>query len=261
MSRLSTPLLLVLIHGLVHLPVARADALASAQAELGVTADDLVTLQTPGPQELAEAPAEAFQLLPDSPVRSESVRIVGRGIQNKETGDSLALGCVDQDCSQLRLVRFEAATRQAVFTGQLFFVPKSGGVASQKEIKTKIRAINKAYRTFKRNKPEIQRKRILHVTLPAMCVFLFCTIAAAAITKGAIITGTFGLATVGAFGVFSVAMFIVMSRKPLLGTSGVVSKVFADQKGWNWESRPKRVSAQTFNLFQEFTAALGEETP
>lgn len=238
-------------------PVAATDIadLEMAAQELGVDPESEWTLSTLDAASV-EIPVEARAVQPEAELDPSRVRIVGRGIQHKTSGDSIALGCVDEACSQLRGVYFSKSTMKARFIGQTYFIPKAGDLASKQEIKTQLKKINKDFKIYKRK--QNQEKRLKLVGLTLLCFGICAFLGPLIISKGAIATATFGMSIAGGAFLLVPLTLLLASNQPLLGRSGIISTVFADQNGWNWESEPKRVSDKTWNLYRGFS---GVDTP
>lgn len=178
------------VYTLIHSPMSHAemasDDLITPQIaqELDLTEADELTFTLPTEEETQELAPQVFQDEPELKIDSTRIRIIGRGIQNRQTGDSIALGCVDDDCSQIRSVYFNGATREATFYGKSFFVPKKGASASRKEIKVTVKQINKAYRIYKREDPKVQGRRTRGLFYGGVCMLFCAFLAPLIITKG-----------------------------------------------------------------------------
>lgn len=198
--------------------------------------------------ELAAAPAgtvpEAEEVPPPSPAPTR-VMIVGRGIMLKKTGDSLALGCVDEACTRLRTVFFDGKALTATFVGREFPVT---------ELQKTLEEINRQFRYFRKNDPELKSKRVIRIVVLASAAAIGALLVPAILAPG--VATEWGTAQMGVFygflGAVPASLYFSESKKPVLGKTGLITSAFADDKGWNWEAEPRKVSKSTFRIYRRF---------
>jgi|GEM_PF-2549194 len=184
------------------------------------------------------------------PVSSNQLRLIGRGIQQRGSTQSLALACYSspeseaQDCHQARFVLFIDA-RTAGYIGPTLQVPQAPNLDLQKRAD---RVWLKDF--FQNHESEFSAKRRTRMRIGALFV-------ATGILAGVAISGG-SLGVVGGIAVFNgmplALLFSADAGQYFVGTASQVS--FNDQTGWNWSSRPKHVSQKMFaNLVTEIVSA------
>lgn len=238
-------------------PPAAADVadLEEVIRELDLKDDDEIRIEgvvesnTIAPEASAEAPAP----LTLTPTETARLKIIGRGIQDRESGDSIALGCVDDSCTRLRNVYFNSKTYEATFFGRVFELQAASPQATRQELKRKVREINREYKKYKQDKTRSPAKSFLK-WLGFCSAFGGGMYLAINYLPAAFMT-SFGLSVV-TFGVVPFAGIILLTKAMYIpGKSGMVSEVFADDKGWNWAENPKKVSPRVFRLYDGFAKA------
>lgn len=167
-------------------------------------------------------------LLTSSSAFAASYKILGRGIENKETGERLVLGCVDKvmrvdDCLSIQHIYFKDQHSDPEWVGIIYH--------------TSIRKIQKDYRNSRRDRIEDKIKHspwtgvgaagiaVLIITAPPNGFYVWPIMLA------------FGFATY-----WGPNMFVSKNAQ-------VLEVTFQDSAGWNWSERPKRIGEKRFKNY------------
>jgi hypothetical protein len=183
--------------------------------------------------------------------REEGVflKVVGRGIQSKASNEVIALACVghsdfvnERSCTQLQFVRIDSDSKAVTAIGPLWSLPLDHEPTAN-ELQKYVKTLNRKIRQY----------RIANQDREVRNAF---------ITFGAIVGGVVLAATITPACLLlffpSIALNMTLNSVPIFGKSGSVSNTMADQNGWNWSSRPKRISAKRFDWV---VRALGGKDP
>ncbi len=189
--------------------------------------------------------------------------LIGSGIKNRQTEDSVALVCVDLSCREIQHVYFQSQSFTAYYFGVRYVVPNDD--VSKTDFKKVVKRINLSFRKMKRHQHEFRNKIIVAgalFTLPLWALAL-PAMALPASTFAALYGGT-GIApgTLMLLGLYGIGLGVgsqiengsVMSLK-----SGKVFRVILDQNGWNWSVDPKATRAKIFNEYVKLTSTSKEK--
>jgi hypothetical protein len=167
----------------------------------------------------------------DQPVDTNHLRLIGRGV-GVRSGESMALACIDEPCSQARMVFFEKDGKKAFYFGRTFQFAENGQIPTQSQVEASLKKFSDQYRRIKRNYSFGR-------------TVAFVLVGAGTVVGLAILTGS-GLIYLGALGLLvylhgnNYYTNIHFSAKhPDVAT-------FDSQNGWSWSSKPKRVSRKAF---------------
>lgn len=166
-------------------------------------------------------------------VQEQSISLLGRGIQDKETGERLAIGCLNSDCSQFRFVYFYNQNA-ALWIGYPYQIQFEEG--------TKDHSKKDMRKFLKQVKHESKNQNALGETL-TFGTALGGSIVLGVATGGSIYAIYGVVATIGLAGAQSsnhpFNMFASFSGRDIINA--------IDDNGWNWSSQPDRVSSKKFN--------------
>ena len=210
--------------------------------------------------------AETEVLSLEEPVSANQLKIIGRGIENKETHDVIALACVGEElpdtrepsCRVLRNVKLKADSHELSFVGGKFDVNWEldiKGEPTQKDLIRLVRRLNKNAIKYKKKMNRVRNGKFIS----RFAAISFGAFGATVITKSMILTAMGGaaiptgpalLAALGLMIIVCGVQAIVLD--PVFPNSSVISKVMADQNGWNWSIKPKKISARTFHWFERY---------
>lgn len=174
-----------------------------------------------------------------------TLRLLGRGVQNRETGDSIALACFDEGCKQLRFVYFR--DQKAEFRGDPIRMPEYVGDGDAREARRLVaKALAVQIENFfmirtpnfyaKERKSYIRSQYVVAI-LGAPFFFISPWAGGAALLTLSVGWNVWHFAAPN-------------SMVATLGGTGfssiTVSKAAHDQEGWNWSANPRRKSAAKF---------------
>ncbi len=180
-------------------------------------------------------------------VTVNSLRLVGRGIENRKTGELLAVACGNENCHYLRSVYFTENHQEAYFFGrpiEIFHaIENPEKVPTDQEIKSALRKMTKQYKQFKRRNLDEQK------VLARATGFAVEGIASGYVAVAMAAWWPFALGVGVAMGgilVFSGDIII-----PFKSVSPAIS-TFSNQAGWNWAVEPKKVRPKKFDEIFKF---------
>lgn len=169
-------------------------------------------------------------------VDAQSLKLLGRGIEDRKTKQMIGLACLSEDCTQLRGVHFDSNRTNLHYFGPIVKVSSKHDSPTPSEIRKFFRKLNRAKKETQENLYKDTNKKL-----------------------GILL---FGASTAGSLKILSIIIPAGMSPMliipVILGTFGIVyglanwgirgksSIALADQSGWNWSIRPKTVSHHSF---------------
>lgn len=187
-------------------------------------------------------------------------KVVGRGIQNPETGDSIALVCVGDPttegpaCDRIQHYFFSGKTFEATPMGNVYTLNFENGEKAGKVIKSKLRQISKDYRRFHHNDPKVKKRRLyIGIGMALFAVLLPYT--------HILYHASNELALGVIFGITFAGMHVSdRGGRSLTGSEGTsvpfVTQTFADDRGWNWASSPQTIKAKKFDFYLKFLKSM-----
>ncbi len=180
-------------------------------------------------------------------VTLSSLKLLGTGVENRQTGESMALACVgkpvagsnEPNCDLLHWVYFNAEGTKAFFAGYSLRVQSEASIPNHDEIKAEIKLIKKRFKNAKsnRNQKYLDNHRMLLTSTGLMgmgALFFVGTMGTAAVVTAA----TAGL------------IYVVIGFNRTLLTMDPASATLNKQVGWNWSSRPKKISHKNFEMLR-----------
>lgn len=188
----------------------------------------------------------------------DTYSILGKGIQDRKTGDTIALTCVEkeaesQECSAISFVRFSATTNETTEIGQRFKIQNDDlDAASRTAAKDLKKKIKKSYKAH--FKPNTAVGLISYVGLFAGGLGL--TVAFNTFIPGLAVTGLW------------VYMYYKDLDPSFMDPRGYIVTAFLtvknnqlgqavrDQNGWNWSVAPKQVFHKRF---EKIAAAIEQQ--
>ncbi len=205
---------------------------------------------------ISEAPKNEEAPLLEGP--AQSLTIVGKGIQNRKTGEVIALACVGEsangspvkNCDVLQHVYFKNSQSLPVFVGSTLKV-------ANHNIKKTLRTISKDYRHYRWDLKN-------HDGAAAFCaigslVYWFGSISLLEpLGFGKWVNGSIHVSPVVGWSILGGSVLLLAGTglsqidfSPLKVWNDRAVTAMADQKGWNWEI-PKTVSNRKFRKFYSF---------
>jgi hypothetical protein len=184
----------------------------------------------------------ALPSLASAQIESGSLKLLGRGVENSRTHETLTMACVDSDCTSIRLVYFSADGKEARFIGDDYVVTDGSAIPTDDQLKRKLKDFQRSFRRYR-------REDSFHYHYGRM-------------------QGQMGLVTLGTIGVLFAAttnvVFLpvagglwfggglaILLRPALFKMSPVVA-TFSDRDGWNWSSSPQKISSKKFKQIVNF---------
>jgi len=201
--------------------------------------------------QLADQQAPDLDAMRDEEPVPHEIQLVGRGIVNRRTGESLALSVyhgptpsafqVEHECARLRYVYYSPKEKTSTYVGKVYPVSCVSDQATPQEIKAALKPIKKRYQEYNR----IAYKNRRHI--------IWGGISVGALVGTGIVISSIGLTG----GTALIALFCVGGAGTAfigLNNSGVApfikqGNTVIDRNGWNWSSKPKKVSSHTFDTY------------
>jgi|GEM_PF-2100907 len=188
-------------------------------------------------------------------VTSDSLHLIGRGIFDPKHGEALALAFydgqapssfdVEHPCARLRYVYFNVTEHTAKYIGKIYPVACAADEATAKELKTALKPAKTRYKEYRKIANKRRRFGLLGGLFSG-------TLSGTVITLGFIPGVTFGTGVLIFTGVAVSGFSLLMASEKgatLFTPSTNVSTVMMDRNGWNWSSKPKKVSPHAFALY------------
>lgn len=82
-------------------------------------------------------------------VESTSIKLLGKGVVNRETGESIGLACIVQNCSELRMFYVDSTHTSGYLVGSIIRVTENQADPTRKQIKTTLRKLSQEFRGMK----------------------------------------------------------------------------------------------------------------
>lgn len=203
---------------------------------------------------------------------TDRLRIIGRGVENRKTGEVIALACVGEinpttqqpSCGKLQAVKFKPdASAPELIIDRIFDLDQAlqlkGAEPTTEHLEKYVRMINRWAKEFRRDVTQGRRGKIIAtatlIGLGAVGGYFIYEDLRLKNTypddpNAGVKTGTFLLSWFGAMAVF-IGISALVSN-PVFPKSGVISEVMADQSGWNWSVSPKKVTNKAFGYFEAY---------
>ncbi len=169
-------------------------------------------------------------------------QIVGSGMEDRKTGETLAIACLNKECNRLQHLYVNADTGELKFVGNVYQVVQEG-TADAEQIKAELNHIHRLYRD------QVRENRMF--SMPGVYALGGATVFGGIVSSGAagIAFVTSPVGAIAFFGLVGMNVFIAYSNRALNFNADHLSKIFLDQKGWNWAERPKLVSHHSFKRY------------
>ncbi len=193
------------------------------------------------------------------------LKIFGRGIENRKTGDVIALACVgknltnlsDPSCSSLRYVYFIANEKAAYYAGHEVKV-ETKGIASETEIQSTVLELKRDFESYR--KDSNQGRRGAYVTTLAIAGWAGGGVWAYHKDKELSKNGGEGLSgsaiilplTAGVAFVAAMTYLGMKTYDPKTPDSSSISDAMVNQDGWNWSVKPEKISKRNFKIFTRY---------
>lgn len=189
--------------------------------------------------------------------------VIGRGIADRKTGDSIALACTENgsggglaQCREVRHLFVDGKTREARFIGPAY--PLNAVTTDQDaEIKTLLKNIHQEFKKQKKKGAPIDKGGLIALGGASGLCASFYIIGIPAMT--AALSGPIGVTVMVGAG-----FFLAWSRSDqgIRYQAGHVSSVYLDRNGWNWSDEPERKGHRKFNRYYEFvTTGTVQDAP
>ena len=185
------------------------------------------------------------------------LKIIGKGVMDSKTGDSLAIACVgkevegtqEKSCNQVQHVFFNATTKQIEYVGQILTVSHGESVTDE-QVKDTLKQLHRDYLQMKRQRAALKKSGV--IALGGAGVFF----------GAAGLGGVGAVAFLGSFtgaGIligFGAGIFVfVESQRAVNFQASQTSQVFVDHQGWSWSQKPRKASHRNFRRYLEFLKA------
>ncbi len=196
--------------------------------------------------------AHAVEREDPTPVAFGELQLLGKGWEDRESGDLLALACTQKErnpgqaCEQFRFVHYQQRTQEATLIGQTLKVHVLNTPADlqawNREFKKSFRKWN--YRT------NVQKDFMLYGTAAPMTAgLLYFSLAAngAIVGSAGVLVGMVFIPAFLVVGVNTLHTFGVYNALRSGDTSAVIN-----QNGWNWSVKPMKIGNKKFEKFLKF---------
>ena len=197
----------------------------------------------------------------ENPSFEGAIKIVGRGLQNRETGEVIALACVgkpltgstEPSCNTLQHFKVNPTTRESKWIGNAVAL-SSQGEPTQKELRDQVKELNQAVEKYKKQNNTAARNLNLALVATGAAIVGLLVFVILPVMKN---TQNFNPSDSKAlliFGAPALGITFVhgLISNPFFAKSGALSSAMADQNGWNWSSQPKVVSKKTFLWLERY---------
>jgi hypothetical protein len=164
--------------------------------------------------------------------------LAGRGFQNKDSKENVALACLDAECSRLQFVYFDGSPN-VEYIGDVINAPKAIDAATQeKALALVVREFFYCHQT--RSSAEKIDRSIIRKGV----VILGGAVALALVVP----SGGSSILPFAASGVWTGgAMYLFSSSNAMEAVvSGRSRATLTDNEGWSWSSHPKKLKADLF---------------
>ncbi len=196
-------------------------------------------------------------------LESLAIKVLGKGLQNKETHEYLGLACVgtqsnetaEPSCNELQHLYFQSQTVAPIFVGPRY--PVSAAIdPSSEELTLALKKISRDYKYYTWNFERGQHRAMSYSVAGTLGFFLgtyYLAIplgygvaagAGIAFAPGVVPVMLGGTALIFASGLVSGAL-----NKPMGSGKATVVEVMKDDQGWNWATRPAQVNQKRFNSY------------
>jgi hypothetical protein len=173
------------------------------------------------------------------PVLSDTLRLVGRGIQNRSTQDSIALACIGPEnpqtlarsCTKVRYVYFRSIDKTTTYFGKTISVKSLDGEPTEADLKALLSKMKKEFKAYLSEKHHTGVKR--GVGAMAIGIAGVYTISAATL----LIAAPAGAAAL---------ICLIISDRPVLSGASDNTSAISNRDGWSWSARPKSISDRRF---------------
>jgi len=185
------------------------------------------------------APTEAMM---ESTV-PESLMLIGRGIENRQTHEILAATCLDSNCTQIQFVYFKPDGSTQYVGGTYTIAPSK---AARRQL---LKKINRDFRKSRQDKRDAALDKNFLTRIGTFALVTGPVILGAKILVGAsVINPVVGVALL----LPTVAVVGYTLHHGILNGRTATTQAFHDQNGWNWSSRPKGIGNRKFNQFLSY---------
>ncbi len=200
---------------------------------------------------------------PTAPIE---LKLVGRGIIDKKTGDSIALACVvapadysglvrsnenlpDADCRTLQFVYFKK-NQDPQFVGSFNFLGwKHPDWDQDDQIKYEVKRIGKTFKRWRRDHTGVPQSTKDGIAAAAFITMLV----AEGLAAGTVAATGVGIAT---FPFYLLLTPIITGDIKVTNLGSRISTATRDDHGWNWTVDPAPVRHK---LFKQFSRYIGKD--
>ena len=181
-----------------------------------------------------------------TPIETNQIRILGRGLQSKKTGNAIAIGCVDENCSKIQHVFLDKKTLQAHFFGKTYALSTQQDLSQNSKVTLVIRSINQEFKKFRKEDPARAERTLAVLGLEMVALGVVFAVAPEVLLSSPYAT----LAVTTA--IFGPGTHILLSSKVYNPDHGIITSVMVNQNGWSWTERPTRIRNNAFEKYQRF---------
>jgi|GEM_PF-2369202 len=218
-------------------------ALDQSAQELNIDLDQPIDIEIADPTSI-----QAPEVSSDDPIEvtGGTVKMLGRGVLNRRTHETLALACVTENCSTLRMLYIAANGEKAYLMGPQIVVSEGQQDPSKKQIRTTLRSITRNFR-------EVRREKTPAGVTELKIFGAFATTSGVAwvVGSGVLFAASGGVLFIPAAMAAAYLMMRFVVDPVTFGGTSPVTATFNEHDGWNWSQRPKRVSEKTFRFLMK----------
>jgi len=191
-------------------------------------------------------------------VDGSSLKIMGKGIENRKTGETLGFVCtgepvkpsIEPSCNELRMVYFNSSKTEAYIFGIPLLVSPIGTSPNPVDLKVFFKDFSQEFKRTKRtHRNDSIREELAIVGGSAVGIgSLFACVAAQALWP------------LGVGAAIFYGGVTLISVDPILFSESSSVNAFRDQDGWNWSVQPKKISKKSFDLLlnmQNLSGVIG----
>jgi hypothetical protein len=189
-----------------------------------------------------------------SPVNPETeLQLLGKGIEDRKTGETLAFACQDQGCSKIIAIHFSADKSSANYLGNEIVVLKKEDISDEKEFKEYFLQLQRAQKIEKEKGRSTFTSNLIDYSKFIGIFAVSGTVA----SVGFIV----GIPMLAASSLVILPLLTQFAYTPWNSNNGtLLNATFTDDSGWNWAISPEKVSHRTFTAYQNVLSAPSETT-
>ena len=203
---------------------------------------------------------------PITEVKSETLKLAGRGFMSKKTHESVSIACVgvtegnnEPSCETLRFVYFNPDNQKAFYIGRRYevkrMVPekKARRMSDDEQRVYTTKKMMKFFKSWRRDHRGLSEETRHGITAGSFILIVGGCGYASMFGTAALSMGV----SLAAYPLYLVVTPIITGDIKLMNGNNKITSAVADQNGWNWSSRPSSIQHKVFNQLFDYLS-IGE---